>query len=136
MAAPPTFDLNEMKTRMQKSIASLRDELQDMINRGGFKVFSAEVENALLANADVVDCSVVGVPDAVLGERTFALVQRRTAKLDQDQLRTYLKARIADYKVPDYWKMVDDPIPRNQNGKQQKAAVRAIAAEVLQEVQR
>lgn len=103
------------------------DRLKDMINRGGFKVFSAEVENALMAHPDVEDCAVVGVPDPVLGEKTFALITTGSNNLSGETLRAYLLDRIADYKVPDFWDVGRDPVPRNQNGKAQKADVRARA---------
>ena len=105
----------------------VQDRVKDMINRGGFKVFSAEVEAALMAHAGVADCAVVGVPHPVLGEKTFAFVQPRTVDVTADVLRDFLAARIADYKVPDFWEVGDTPIPRNQNGKMQKAELRARA---------
>jgi acyl-CoA synthetase (AMP-forming)/AMP-acid ligase II len=107
------------------------DRLKDMINRGGFKVFSAEVENALLQHLGVSDCAVVGVPDPVLGERTFALVQTRDANTTGEVLRDFLAARIADYKRPDFWQVGTQPVPRNQNGKLQKAQVRELALRTL-----
>ena len=74
----------------------------------------------------------MGVPDPVLGEKTFAYVQRRDADVDGGSLRAYLLARIADYKVPDFWHVGDDAVPRNQNGKPQKAEVRRLAVELLE----
>jgi long-chain acyl-CoA synthetase len=111
----------------------VHDRLKDMINRGGFKVFSAEVENALLAHEGVVDCALVGVPDEVLGEKSFAFVQCRDAGSGPDgpALKAYLAARIADYKVPDFWHVSGEPVPRNQNGKLQKDVVRQLAATLL-----
>ena len=113
--------------RDQKGLIYISDRLKDMINRAGFKVFSAEVENALMSHPQIADCAVVAVPDAVLGEKTYALVTTADGTLNGDQLRTYLAARIADYKVPDFWDVGNTPIPRNQNGKVQKAEVRARA---------
>ena len=66
----------DIASRDERGLVYVHDRLKDMINRGGFKVFSAEVENALMAHPDVADCAVVGVPDPVLGEKTFAFVQR------------------------------------------------------------
>jgi long-chain acyl-CoA synthetase len=103
------------------------DRIKDMINRGGFKVFSAEVENALLQHPGVADCAVVGVPDLVLGEKTFALVQTKSSATTRDELAAFLASRIADYKRPDFWKLTNDALPRNQNGKLQKNEIKAIA---------
>lgn len=102
----------------------VNDRLKDMINRGGFKVFSAEVENALMGHPQVADCAVVGVPDPVLGEKTYAMVTTTASSLSGDDLCNFLLARIADYKVPDFWDVGEIPVPRNQNGKVQKADVR------------
>lgn len=107
------------------------DRLKDMINRGGFKVFSAEVENALMTHDRVLDCAVVGVPDPVLGEKTFAFVTTDAEGPTAADLRDYLVARIADYKVPDHWWIGEREVPRNQNGKVQKAEVRKFADELL-----
>jgi long-chain acyl-CoA synthetase len=103
------------------------DRLKDMINRGGFKVFSAEVENALMGHPEVADCAVVGVTDPVLGEKTYAMITTAAPELTAEDLQAFLKARIADYKVPDFWDVGATPVPRNQNGKVQKADVRARA---------
>lgn len=105
----------------------VQDRIKDMINRGGYKVFSAEVEAALMTHSGVADCAVVGVPHPVLGEKSYAFVQPRDASLTEDALRAYLLARIADYKVPDFWRLDCAPLPRNQNGKLQKAGLREVA---------
>ncbi|MNF81619.1 Long-chain-fatty-acid--CoA ligase [compost metagenome] len=109
----------------------ISDRLKDMINRGGFKVFSAEVENALMAHDDVEDCAVIGVPDPVLGEKTYAQISTSNTNLTGDVLKSYLNSKIADYKVPDFWSITADPIPRNQNGKVQKALIRENAKSTL-----
>ncbi|WP_127904367.1 class I adenylate-forming enzyme family protein [Solirhodobacter olei] len=113
--------------RDKNGLIYVSDRLKDMINRGGFKVFSAEVENSLMSHPKVEDCAVVGVPDPVLGEKTFAQIKTSEVDLSGDELRNYLRERIADYKVPDFWKLGDEPIPRNQNGKVQKAIIRETA---------
>lgn len=122
----------DIASRDEDGLIYIHDRLKDMINRGGFKVFSAEVENAIMGHPDVADCAVVGVPDPVLGEKTFAYIQYQSAGLPVVDLRNYLLARIADYKVPDFWHIGTDPVPRNQNGKQQKVEVRQYALRSMQ----
>ncbi|CAN5607382.1 class I adenylate-forming enzyme family protein [soil metagenome] len=121
----------DIGSRDAQGLIYVHDRLKDMINRGGFKVFSAEVENALLAHDAVVDCALVGVPDEVLGERSFAFVQCRVASEDNSPapklLKDFLLARIADYKVPDFWYVTTEAVPRNQNGKLQKDVIRKFA---------
>jgi long-chain acyl-CoA synthetase len=103
------------------------DRIKDMIIRGGFKIFSAEVENTLVLHPGVADCAVVGVPDDILGEKTFALIQTKSAATTKHELASFLAARIADYKRPDFWALTLEPVPRNQNGKLQKSQIKVLA---------
>lgn len=126
----------DIGSRDSKGLIYIHDRLKDMINRGGFKVFSAEVENAIMEHPAVEDCAVVGVPDQVLGEKTFAFVKRSHDDLDEGELRNALTGRIADYKIPDFWVVSNDPVPRNQNGKALKAELRRTAVELAGSVQK
>lgn len=105
----------------------LYDRKKDLINRGGYKVFSVEVENCLLSHPGVREAAVVGVPCLVLGERTHAFVYAPdpvdTADL-QTQLKALCRRQIADYKTPDFWTIETDPLPRNANGKVMKLRLR------------
>ncbi len=103
---------------------SVFDRLKDMINRGGYKIFSAEVENALAHHPGVVECAVVGSPDPVLGERVCAFVLPRDEDVTAEDIRRFCAERMADYKVPERVELVGEPLPRNANGKVQKAALR------------
>lgn len=105
----------------------VQDRIKDMINRGGYKVFSAEVEAALMTHPEVADCAVIGVPHSILGEKVYAFVQVQGQGVSSEQLKAYLQVRIADYKVPDFWSIGSLGIPRNQNGKLQKAGLREVA---------
>lgn len=106
------------------------DRRKDMINRGGFKVFSAEVEDKLCHHDTVLECAVVGTPDPVLGERVHAfVVPRDGAAIDEDALRSYCAAHLSDYKRPESFTVLTTPLPRNNNGKLQKAALRAMLAQ-------
>lgn len=102
------------------------DRRKDMINRGGFKIFSAEVENVLSGLSSVLECAIVGHPDPVLGERVHAFVlPREGASLTPEQIRSYCADRLADYKVPETVTIEREPLPRNANGKIQKPLLRA-----------
>jgi 3-oxocholest-4-en-26-oate---CoA ligase len=71
------------------------------INTGGEKVYPEEVEGALKEHPDVFDAVVVGVPDERWGERVVAVVQARDARAPTlDDLKAFLRARLAGYKVP------------------------------------
>ena len=105
----------------------VHDRKKDVINRGGYKVFSVEVENCLVGHPAVQEAATVGVPCPVLGERIHAFVYAPGAT-DVASLRSELaarcKAELADYKMPDGWSWLAEPLPRNANGKVLKRALR------------
>jgi len=100
------------------------DRIKDMINRGGYKIFSVEVENVLSAHPGVLESAIVGKPCPVLGERVHAFVARRDTALTAQALREFCATRLADYKVPETFTLLDEPLPRNANGKLLKRALR------------
>jgi O-succinylbenzoic acid--CoA ligase len=100
------------------------DRKKDLINRGGYKVYGAEVESVLSLHPAVVESAIVPVPDAVLGEKTRAIVVARDAACDADALRAHCARHLADYKVPDFFVFRSEPLPRNANGKVLKRALR------------
>jgi acyl-CoA synthetase (AMP-forming)/AMP-acid ligase II len=103
---------------------SVLDRKKDMLNRGGHKIYTAEVEAVLAAHADVVESAVVGRPCPVLGERVHAYVVTRNAGTEADALRRYLAERLSDYKVPETMHLSTEPLPRNSNGKVMKRELR------------
>ncbi len=94
------------------------DRRTDMIVSGGANVFPAEVENALSEHPDVVDQVVVGVPDDEWGQRVHAILQvtDRAHPPADDMLRAFCKERIASYKVPKTFEIVER-VPRTEAGK-------------------
>jgi long-chain acyl-CoA synthetase len=105
------------------------DRKKDMINRAGYKVYSAEVENVLTFHPDVIECVAVPRPDAVLGERVQAFVRVGRDGVGEEELRAFCVGKLADYKVPDVIRVTKEPLPRNNNGKLMKSVLRAEAAE-------
>jgi long-chain acyl-CoA synthetase len=108
------------------------DRKKDMINRGGYKIYTIEVENVLYAHPSVLECAVVAKPCPVLGERVHAFVTLREGTgLDQslnEALKALCAARLSDYKVPESFTLSEVPLPRNANGKLVKRALRDQAA--------
>jgi O-succinylbenzoic acid--CoA ligase len=100
------------------------DRRKDMLNRGGFKIYSVEVENVLMAWPGMVEAAVVGRPCPVLGERVHAFVHAPGHSVDAAALRAFCAARLADYKVPETFTWSDAPLPRNANGKLMKRTLR------------
>jgi len=105
----------------------LCDRKKDMINRGGYKIYSVEVENVLMAHPAVIEAGVVGRPCAVLGERTQAFIYGGE-EVSEEALRGWCAARLSDYKVPDGFTLSRSPLPRNANGKLLKTELRRAAA--------
>jgi O-succinylbenzoic acid--CoA ligase len=100
------------------------DRKKDMLNRGGYKVYSVKVENVLMSWPGVVEAAVIGVPCDVLGERVHAVLHAPDVALEQEVLRQYCAARLADYEVPERFVWSTQPLPRNANGKVMKRLLR------------
>ena len=96
----------------------LVDRAKDMVLRGGENVYCAEVENALFHHPAVAECVAFAVPDERLGEEVGAAVYLAPGEhVDAAALREHCKEHVAPFKVPRYLWFVDQPLPRNANGK-------------------
>ena len=100
------------------------DRKKDMLNRGGFKIYSIEVENVLMALPGVIEAAIIGKPCPVLGERVHAFIHTGDAALTLDAVRAHCAAQLADYKVPETVTFVNTALPRNPNGKLLKRLLR------------
>ena len=100
------------------------DRKKDMLNRGGYKIYSVEVENVLMAWPGMVEAALVGRPCPVLGERVHAFVYAPGSPHDDAALRAHCAAQLADYKVPETLTWCEAPLPRNANGKLMKRLLR------------
>jgi acyl-CoA synthetase (AMP-forming)/AMP-acid ligase II len=103
------------------------DRKKDLINRGGYKIYSAEVESVLSLHPAVLESALVAVADPVLGEKAHAFVVSRDPACTVEQIRVHCARHLADYKVPDFVTLRAEPLPRNANGKLLKRALRAAA---------
>jgi O-succinylbenzoic acid--CoA ligase len=105
----------------------VHDRLKDVINRGGYKIYSAEVEAVLAHCPGVIESAIVGKLDSVLGERVHAFVSL-SAHLSEADLAAFCAQRLGDYKVPESWTLSTEPLPRNATGKLSKIELRALLA--------
>ncbi len=105
--------------------------IKDMIIRGGENIYPREIEEFLYSHADVSDVQVIGVPSQRYGEEVMAWVKLRegAAATDED-LAAYCRGKIATYKIPRYWKFVDE-FPMTVTGKIQKFKMRETAVAEL-----
>jgi acyl-CoA synthetase (AMP-forming)/AMP-acid ligase II len=101
------------------------DRKKDMINRGGENVYCVEVENALAAHPAVFEVAVLGVPDEMMGEKVGAvIVPRPGLAANVGEILEFASSLIADFKVPQYAVVRQEPLPRNPGGKILKPALR------------
>jgi len=100
------------------------DRQKDMINRGGLKIYSAEVESVLASHPDVLESAIVAKPCPVMGELVHAVIVTRTDEVSEGALRAWCAERLSDYKVPETMALTSEPLPRNANGKVLKRQLR------------
>jgi acyl-coenzyme A synthetase/AMP-(fatty) acid ligase len=110
----------------------IEGRVSDMINRGGLKVFPAEVEEVLRLSPLVADCAVVGVPDERLGQVPWAFVVTPVAdppEPDLSILRVFARERLSPYKIPVRFVAIE-ALPRNEIGKVLTKQLVAVATDV------
>jgi fatty-acyl-CoA synthase len=116
-----TGDLGSMDERGYCRIVG---RLKEMIIRGGENIYPREIEMVLLDHPGVADVAVIGVPDERWGEQVAAFVRPATdPPPDGPDLDAFCRHRIAGFKVPRYWQLID-AFPMTASGKIQKFALR------------
>jgi long-chain acyl-CoA synthetase len=101
------------------------DRAKDMLIRGGENIYCIEVENVLYDHPAVMDAALVGLPHRTLGEEPAAVVHLAPgAVIDAEELRRFVAARLAAYKVPVKILFWPETLPRNANGKIIKPALK------------
>jgi acyl-CoA synthetase (AMP-forming)/AMP-acid ligase II len=101
------------------------DRAKDMIITGGFNVYSAEIEQALMTYPAIRDCAVVGLPDEKWGERVTAVLQLHPGlTVTESEVRNYVKSKLGSVKAPKQVEVWPD-LPRSKVGKVLKNEVKA-----------
>jgi steroid-24-oyl-CoA synthetase len=101
------------------------DRKKDIIIRGGENISCQDVEAAIYAHPSVSECSVFGVPDERLGEVPAAVIYCEDDRaLDAVALNAFLTDKIAQYKLPAYLWVHDEPLPKLGTGKIDKKVLR------------
>jgi len=103
------------------------DRAKDIIIRGGENIYSIEVENALYEHPAVIDAALIGLPHKTLGEEPAAVVHLAPgAKATEEELKAWVRDRLAIFKTPVRIVFLDHPLPRNANGKIMKNELKAL----------
>jgi long-chain acyl-CoA synthetase len=107
----------------EKGFVRIVDRKKDMVLVSGFNVYPNEVEDVIAMHPGVLECAVIGVPDAASGEAVKAYVVRRDPALTEDELKQFLAERLTNYKRP---KIVEfrDELPKTPVGKILRRALR------------
>jgi long-chain acyl-CoA synthetase len=111
------FRTGDMATRDDDGYYFIVDRKKDMIIRGGFNIYPREIEEVLYQHPAVREAAVVGVPHPTHGEEVAAAIRLRPATTaTPEELRDYVKARVAPYKYPRHVWLVD-ALPHGPTGK-------------------
>lgn len=103
----------------------IEDRAKDMVLRAGENVYCAEVEGAIYEHPGIYEAAVFGVPHERLGEEVACVIQLKAeSKLTGDDLRDFLAAKLAPFKIPSRIAFSDGRLPRNPSGKILKRELR------------
>jgi fatty-acyl-CoA synthase len=128
--SPEKFDEGWLRTGDVGSVSpngyvQITDRAKDVIKSGGEWISSVELEGLLMAHPDIVEASVVGVPDEKWGERPLACVVRKDGTdIGPDELCEFLAGRVARWQLPERWSFIEE-VPKTSVGKFDKKVLRA-----------
>jgi len=116
----------------EEGYVSITGRIKDMVIRGGENIYPREIEEFLYGHPDILDASVVGVPDDKYGEELMAWIRLRPGAepISAESLREFCTGRLARYKIPRYVHIVEE-FPMTVTGKIRKVQMRAEALEIL-----
>jgi fatty-acyl-CoA synthase len=121
----------DLGTMDDEGYIKITGRIKDMIVRGGENIYPREIEEYLYTHPDIEDAQVFGVPSEKYVEEVAAWVKPKAgAKLEPEALRAFCKGEIATFKIPAYWKIVDE-YPMTVTGKIQKFKMREQMIEEL-----
>ena len=111
------FRTGDIATRDADGYYTIVDRKKDLIIRGGYNVYPREVEEALYEHPAVAEAAVIGIKHADLGEEIGAAVALKPdASADPEELKAFVKERLAAYKYPrNVWLV--DALPKGPTGK-------------------
>tara|TARA_B100000989_G_scaffold248963_1_gene196506 strand:+ start:19 stop:789 length:771 start_codon:yes stop_codon:yes gene_type:complete len=93
------------------------DRKKDVINRGGYKIYSTEIENFISLTGLVIEVAVIPHMDPILGEKIHVIIYSDNQSNDLKKLQKLCSKHLSEYKQPDYWTFLSSELPKNKNGK-------------------
>lgn len=115
----------------EEGYVTISGRIKDLIIRGGENISPKEIEDFLYTYPNILDVQIIGVPSEKFGEEVMAWVKVRPGfQVSEEELTDYCKGRIAHYKVPKYWKFVDE-FPMTISGKIRKVEMREVSVKEL-----
>jgi len=100
------------------------DRIKELIIRGGYNIYPREIEEVLYTHPGVLETAVLGIPHSDLGEEVAAVVVKRPGtEVSEDELRQYVRERVAPFKYPRVVRFVDE-LPKTAAGKILKRAIK------------
>jgi fatty-acyl-CoA synthase len=114
----------DLASRDADGYYSITGRLKELIIRGGENIAPKEIEEVLRTHPAVSDAAVFGVADARFGEEVVAAIRLKPgASAEQEEIRDYVRARLARFKVPRYVEFVEW-FPQTASGKIQRFRLR------------
>jgi fatty-acyl-CoA synthase len=121
----------DLATMDEDGYVKIVGRIKDMIIRGGENVYPREIEEFLHSHPAVSEAQVIGVPSEKYGEEVMAWVKPKPgATVTQEELVRFCTGRISTFKIPRFWKFVDE-FPMTVTGKIQKFRMREVAVTEL-----
>lgn len=121
----------DLATRDENGYYRITGRIKDMIIRGGENIYPKEIEECLYTNPKISDVQVIGVPSEAYGEEVMAyIILNQGMEMTADEVKDFLKSRIARHKVPKYVSFIKE-FPMTASGKIQKFKLRDMAIQEL-----
>jgi fatty-acyl-CoA synthase len=121
----------DLATMDAEGYVKIVGRIKDMIIRGGENVYPREIEEFLHTHPGVSEAQVIGVPSEKYGEEVMAWVKAKPGvKLAEPELVAFCTGKISTFKIPRYWKFVEE-FPMTVTGKVQKFRMRELSVAEL-----
>jgi long-chain acyl-CoA synthetase len=123
MTSDGFFRTGDIGVMDENGMIKIVDRKKDMVLVSGFNVYPNEVEDVIAMHPGVLECAVIGVPDAASGEAVKAFIVKRDPALTEDELKHFLAERLTNYKRPKFVEFRDE-LPKTPVGKILRRALR------------